>query len=163
MKTKEIKISISEFEKLEELTASDQKLILKARDAAGKAYAPYSHYLVGSALRLADGTVVTGNNQENASSPLGTCAERSALFWANANFPGLAVNTIVVTAIDKNGEAARNVSPCGACRQVMLETQHRFNHPMRVILDSRDKIEILDNVESLLPLSFNGNSLKSIV
>ncbi|HKJ42165.1 MAG TPA: hypothetical protein VKA27_08720, partial [Sunxiuqinia sp.] len=89
--------------------------------------------------------------------------ERTALFWANANFPQLAVNTIVVTAIDQNGDAAKNVSPCGACRQVMLETQHRFNKPMRVILDSRSKIEILDRVESLLPLNFNGNSLKSIV
>lgn len=163
MKTKEIKISISEFEKLDELSASDQELILKARAAAKKAYAPYSHYLVGSAIRLDDDSIVTGNNQENASSPVGTCAERSALFWANANFPDLAVNTIVITAVDQNGDSAKNVSPCGACRQVMLETQHRFNKPMRVILDSRDKIEVLNNVESLLPLSFNGNSLKSIV
>jgi cytidine deaminase len=163
MKTKEIKISISEFEKLDELPSQDQDLILKARSAATNAYAPYSHYMVGSAIRLKDGTIVTGNNQENASSPLGTCAERSAMFWANANYPELSVESIVVTAIDQHGEPARNVSPCGACRQVMLETQHRFKTPMRVILDSRDKIEILNNVESLLPLSFNGNSLKSIV
>lgn len=163
MKTKEIRISISEFEKLEELPTSDQELILKARASTLNAYAPYSHYLVGSAIRLDDGAIITGNNQENASSPLGICAERAALFWANANFPDLAVNTIVITAIDQHGEAAKNVSPCGACRQVMLETQHRFKKPMKVILDSRDKIEVLNNVESLLPLSFNGNSLKSEV
>ena len=163
MKTKEIKISISEFENLEELSTSDQELILNARKAAPKAYAPYSNYQVGAALRLEDGSIVTGNNQENASSPLGTCAERSAIFWANANFPELGIETIVVTAIDQNGEAAKNVSPCGACRQVMLEAQHRFKKPIRVILDSQNKIEILSNAESLLPLSFNGDSLKSIV
>ena len=162
MKTKEIQISISEFENLHELPAPDQELILKARVAAPNAYAPYSKYLVGAALRLADGTIVTGNNQENASSPLGTCAERSALFWANANYPHLSVDSIAITAIDQYGNAAKNVSPCGACRQVMLETQYRFKVPMRIILDSGDKIEVLNNVENLLPLSFNGNSLKAV-
>ena len=160
MKTKEIKISISEFDNLSELAAADQELIMKARAAAPKAYAPYSNYLVGAALRLEDGSIVTGNNQENASSPLGTCAERSAIFWANANYPDLAIEHIVITAIDQHGNIAQNISPCGACRQVMLETQHRFKKPMRVILDSRNKIEVLENAESLLPLSFNGNSLK---
>jgi cytidine deaminase len=163
MKTKEIRISISEFENLHELPVSDQELVLKARAAAPNAYAPYSKYLVGTALRLSNGTIVAGNNQENASSPLGICAERTALFWANANYPGQAVESIAVSAINQHGKAARNVSPCGACRQVMLETQHRFKHPMRVILDSGDKIEILNNVEGLLPLSFNGDSLNPVV
>ncbi len=163
MKTKEIKISISEFEKLDELPSADQALTLQARASALLAYAPYSNYLVGTALRLEDGTIVTGNNQENASSPLGTCAERTAIFWANANYPEVAIKTIVVTAIDQNGNPAANVSPCGACRQVMLESQHRFKKPIRIILDSSNKIEVLENINGLLPLSFNGNSLKSIV
>lgn len=163
MKTKEIKISISVFENLHELAPADRELILKARAAAPDAYAPYSKYFVGAALRLSNGTIISGNNQENASSPVGTCAERSAMFWANANFPGQAVEAIAVTAIDQLGNPARNVSPCGACRQVMLETQYRFKKPMRVILDSGDKIEILDNAESLLPLSFNGDSLKPLI
>jgi cytidine deaminase len=162
MKTKEIKISISQFENLGELSPEDQELILKARASASLAYAPYSNYLVGAALRLEDETIVTGNNQENASSPLGTCAERSAIFWANANYPDLAIETIVVTAIDQNGSAAKNVSPCGACRQVMVECEHRYSKSMRVILDSSNGIEILENAKSLLPLSFNGDSLKSI-
>ncbi|MGQ7870523.1 cytidine deaminase [Sunxiuqinia sp. sy24] len=163
MKTKEIRISISEFEKLEELSTPDQELIRRARASALQAYAPYSNYLVGSALRLENGTIVTGNNQENASSPLGTCAERAVIFWANGNYPDLAIETLVVTAVDQNGQPAANVSPCGACRQVMLEAQHRFKKPIRVILDSSNKIEVLDNINDLLPLSFNGNSLKSIV
>jgi cytidine deaminase len=163
MKTKEIRISISEFENLHELPVPDQELVMKARAAAPDAYAPYSNYLVGAAMRLSNGTVITGNNQENASSPLGICAERTALFWANANYPGQAVESIAVSAIDQQGNAAKDVSPCGACRQVMLETQHRFKKPIRVILDSGNKIEILDNVESLLPLSFNGNSLNPLV
>lgn len=161
MKTKEIKISISEFENLNELPVADQQLVLKARAVAMNAYAPYSNFLVGAALKLADGTVVTGNNQENASSPMGICAEQVALSWANANYPDVAVETLVVTARNQSGKMADRVSPCGACRQVMLETQSRFKRPMRIILDSLYKIEIINNAESLLPLSFNGNSLRS--
>ncbi|TDO03188.1 cytidine deaminase [Sunxiuqinia elliptica] len=162
MKTKEIKISISEFDKLDELSAADQELIQVARKIAQQAYAPYSNYQVGSALRLEDGTIISGNNQENASSPLGNCAERTAIFWANANHPNLAIETIVVTAIDQSKKAALKVSPCGACRQVMLEAEHRYKKPIRVILDSANKIEILQSASHLLPMSFNGDSLKSM-
>lgn len=161
MKTKEIVIRISEYENLSELSPADQELILKARSAATEAYAPYSNYHVGASLRLDDGRIVSGNNQENASFPLGSCAERTVLFWANANYPKQAVESIAISAIDQNGNASLHLSPCGACRQVMLETQCRFKKPIRVILDNRNRIEIINNVESLLPLSFNGNSLKS--
>ncbi len=162
MKTKEIKILVSEYKNLEELITTDRELVLAARTISEKAYAPYSRFKVGAALRLNDGMIVTGSNQENAATPAGICAERSALFWANANYPDKAVETIAVTAIDQSGNRAVNLSPCGICRQVLLECQHRYNQPIRVILDSREKIEILNNVEHLLPLSFNGNSLNTI-
>jgi len=160
MQTKEIKILVSEYESLKELITTDRELVLAARAIAEKAYAPYSNFRVGAAVLLDDGSIVCGNNQENASSPVGICAERTALFWANANFPGKAVNAIAVTAIDSKGERAINLSPCGSCRQAMLETQHRFASPIRIILDSRQKLEIIQDAEHLLPLSFNGNSLK---
>ncbi|WP_423126555.1 cytidine deaminase [Gaoshiqia sp. Z1-71] len=161
MKTKEIKILIHQYSRLEELITNDRELILAAREIAKKAYAPYSGFKVGAALRMEDGSIIAGNNQENASSPIGTCAERSALFWANSNFPEKAVAAIAVTAIDQNGQRAKSLSPCGACRQAMLETQSRFAKPIRILLESRELIEELTNVESLLPLSFNGNSLKA--
>ncbi len=161
MQTKEIKILVREYENFSELTEQDQILVTEARKIAEKAYAPYSGFKVGAALLMNDGSIITGNNQENAASPVGTCAERSALFWANANYPEKAVLAIAVTAIDPSGRRAKSLSPCGSCRQAMLETQQRFSQPIRIILDSRDKIEILDNVDSLLPLNFNGNSLKA--
>jgi len=161
MQTKEIKIVVTTYKNLNELPENDLKLIEAAREIAKKAYAPYSGFKVGAALQMADGNIITGNNQENASSPVGSCAERSALFWANANFPGTAILSIAVTAIDRSGKRAASLSPCGACRQAMLESELRFGRPIRVLLESRDKIDVLDNVKSLLPLSFDSNSLTS--
>ncbi len=159
MQTKEIKILIYEYKNISDLSADDRELVGAAQKISSKAYAPYSGFKVGAALRMADGSIITSNNQENASSPAGLCAERTALFWANANFPDLPVVSIAISAIDKNGNPAKNLSPCGSCRQVMLETEHRFNQPIRLILDSNSKIEVLDNIEGLLPMSFNGSSL----
>jgi len=161
MRTKEIKILVTQYKNEEELITTDRELVLRARQIAEVAYAPYSRFKVGAALRLANGTVVQGNNQENAAAPAGTCAERSALFWANANHPDVAVEAIAITAIDQSGERAQSLSPCGMCRQALLESEHRYKYPIRIILDSLNKIEVLNNAESLLPLSFNGNSLNS--
>ena len=160
MQTKEIKILVTEYESIEELITIDRELVLSARAIAEKAYAPYSKFRVGAAVLMDDGSIICGNNQENASSPVGICAERTALFWANANYPDKAVKAIAITAIDSNRERAINLSPCGLCRQAMLETQHRYASPIRVILDSRKRIEIIQDAEGLLPLSFNGNALK---
>jgi len=155
----EIKIIITQYHDVNELPENERQLIFAARGSAPKAYAPYSGFKVGAALMMDDGSIVVGNNQENASSPVGSCAERSALFWANANFPDVAVTAIAITAIDHSGNRAVNLSPCGACRQALLETEIRFKQPIRVILDSRDQIDVLDNVKSLLPLSFNVDSM----
>ena len=157
----EIKIVITQYNDLNELPENDRLLILAAREIVSSAYAPYSGFKVGAALRMSDGHIITGNNQENASSPVGCCAERTALYWANANFPKVPVLALAITATDRSGNLAANLSPCGACRQALLETEIRFNQPIRVLLDSRDKIEVLDNVKSLLPLCFNGSSFQS--
>ncbi|MEL7588654.1 MAG: cytidine deaminase [Prolixibacteraceae bacterium] len=161
MEKKEIKITVARYTDLTELAEADLQLIEAAREMAKKAYAPYSGFKVGAALRLANGTIVGGSNQENASSPVGSCAERTALFWAGANFPDTAPLSIAVTAIDQSGVHAACLSPCGLCRQSLLEAEMRFKQPIRVLLDTREHVDVLDDVKSLVPLSFDGNSLIS--
>jgi cytidine deaminase len=159
MKTKEIKIIVYEFANIEELPVNDQQLLAKAREATSLAYAPYSGFHVGAAILLENGKVITGNNQENSAYPSGLCAERVAMFYANANYPDTAVKTIAVSAA-KNGVLIKEaVKPCGACRQALAETEVRFHSPIRIILDGQDNILVLQGVESLLPLSFSKKDL----
>jgi cytidine deaminase len=153
MRSKEITIRIFEYDTLDELESTPRNLLQQARSAARKAYAPYSGYYVGAAVLLEDGTIVTGNNQENAAFPSGLCAERVALFYAGAHYPNRAVEAIAVSAADKNGKIHKAVSPCGACRQVMRETEIKTGNPVKIILDGA-KIQVLESVESLLPLDF---------
>lgn len=159
MKTSEIKIVVHEFETISELPEIDQQLILEARKATALAYAPYSGFHVGAAVLLGNGKIVVGNNQENSAYPSGLCAERVALFYANANYPDSEIKTIAVSAA-KNGIVVNEpVKPCGSCRQSLAETELRFKHPIRIILDGKDSIMVLYGVESLLPLSFSKKDL----
>ncbi|KAA5278143.1 cytidine deaminase, partial [Bacteroides eggerthii] len=120
----------------------------------------YSHFSVGAAARLSDNTIVTGTNQENAAYPSGLCAERTTLFYANSQYPGQAVETLAIAARNECGEFLEEpIPPCGACRQVMLETEKRFKHPMRVLLFGKTGIYELGSVGALLPLSFDASSM----
>jgi len=159
MKTTEIKIIVREFENISELPVDDQNLLLKARKITEQAYAPYSGFHVGAAILLDNGRVVAGNNQENSAYPSGLCAERVALFYANANFPESAVKTIAISAAKNGILVSEAVKPCGGCRQALAETEVRFEKPIRIILDGQDSILVLDGVESLLPLSFSKKAL----
>ena len=163
MQTKEIRIIISEFENLSELPANDQQLVVSARKVAKNAYAPYSKFNVGAAIELDNGKTITGSNQENAASPSGLCAERVALFFANSKYPETVVKTIAITAFNDSEHVHDAVSPCGACRQVMAETENRFGKPIRIILDGKQKIRVFESTNDLLPFSFNSNSLKKPV
>ena len=159
MKTREIKIVVLEFENIGELSEDDQILLAEARRITGLAYAPYSGFHVGAAVLLANGQIITGNNQENAAYPSGLCAERVALFYANANYPDSAVKAIAISAA-KNGVLVNDtVKPCGSCRQVLAEAEVRYDTPIRVILDGQDSIYVLKGIESLLPLSFSKRAL----
>lgn len=159
MKTREIKIVVHEFENIGELSDDDQILLAEARRITGLAYAPYSGFHVGAAVLLANGQIITGNNQENAAYPSGLCAERVALFYANANYPDSAVKAIAISAA-KNGVLVNDtVKPCGSCRQVLAEAEVRYDAPIRVILDGQDSIYVLKGIESLLPLSFSKRAL----
>jgi cytidine deaminase len=159
MQTTEIRIVVQEFENIEELPVADRNLLLEARRITAQAYAPYSGFHVGAAILLNNGKVVSGNNQENSAYPSGLCAERVTLFYANANYPDSAVKTIAISAA-KNGVLVKEpVKPCGGCRQALAEAEVRFENPIRIILDGRDKVLVLNGVESLLPLSFSKKSL----
>jgi cytidine deaminase len=159
MRTKELRILVYEYETIQELPGNDQELVLAAREAAGNAYAPYSKFHVGAAVLLENGKIITGNNQENSAFTNGLCAERVALFYANANFPDVAVKAIAITAENINGLIAEPVKPCGSCRQVMVETESRFKKSIRIILDGKKSIQVFDGIQNLLPFAFKPDSL----
>jgi cytidine deaminase len=139
---------------LEELTEEARKTIEAAKEASYRAYAPYSNFQVGSAVLLEDGTMVTGNNQENAASPSGLCAERTAVFSANSLYPGQPIKMLAIAAQTKGEFLKEPVTPCGACRQVLLESEKRFGKEIEIYLYGTEKIYYLKGIETLLPLSF---------
>ncbi len=159
MKRVEITTSFIEVDNISELTLEDQELIKQAREACLRAYAPYSEFSVGAAVQLQNGKIITGNNQENAAYPSGLCAERTAIFWANSQYPETPVNTIAISAMKDNKLVENPISPCGSCRQVMLETEYRYQTPLRVIMDGGEKIIVSKNTSGLLPFNFTKNDL----
>lgn len=144
----------------DELSEADRRLLDAACEATGRSYAPYSHFSVGAAARLADGTIVTGTNQENAAYPSGLCAERTTLFYANSQYPNQPVTTLAIAARNEEGFLDDPIPPCGACRQVMLETEKRFQQPMRLLLYGKKGIYEIERACDLLPLSFDAASMK---
>ena len=145
----------------DELNEADRALVTTAKEATARSYVPYSHFSVGAAALLGDGTVVSGTNQENAAYPSGLCAERTTLFYANSQHPDQAVTTLAIAARNEHDEFLESpIPPCGACRQVMLETEKRFKQPMRVLLYGKKGIYELKNVGELLPLSFDASAMK---
>ena len=139
----------------DELDANDQALVRAARAATQRAYAPYSKFKVGAAIRLQGGTVVEGANQENAAYPSGTCAERTAAFYAHASFPDKPFETIAIAAVGTDGQPTEEpTAPCCGCRQVLLEYEKLAGHPVRVILAGKERIYVLPSVKALVPLAF---------
>ncbi|MBU0764821.1 MAG: cytidine deaminase [Bacteroidetes bacterium] len=161
MQKKEITIEVRVFDNASGLQPDEQQLVKKAIEAAKKAYAPYSGFFVGAALLLGNGEIIQGNNQENAAYPSGICAERVALFYANSRYPQTPISTIAVTAFSKRGMIREPVPPCGSCRQALLESELRFNTPIRLIMVGKDKIYSVDDIKSLLPLNFGNDFLEN--
>ena len=155
MEKKTLTIPYEAYASIAELPEKDRALLEAAIEAVAGSYAPYSHFNVGAAVRLADGTVVKGANQENAAYPSGLCAERTAMFSASAQHPGVAFEAIAVIC-SRDGVLMPNPgSPCGACRQVMAQYEREAGRPMRILLGSGGPILAFDGVESLMPLIFN--------
>lgn len=143
---------------LHELPDSEILLLNAAVRATEQAYAPYSKFYVGAAALLANGEIVTGSNQENAAYPSGLCAERVALFHAGHQFPGIPVVALAIAAAT-NGKQVESISPCGACRQVLLEMEQRSGHLMKIMLCGTKEVMIAQSAESLLPLCFGAKDL----
>jgi cytidine deaminase len=138
-----------------ELNEEDRNLVETAREATRKSYAPYSKFHVGAAALLENGIVVTGNNQENVAYPSGLCAERTALFYANSQYPEVAIKALAIAARHADGTPHQGIiTPCGACRQVMMESEKRSGTPMRILLCGEKEVYVMESVKSLLPLSF---------
>lgn len=137
-----------------DLSEIQNQLIARAKAAAARAYAPFSEFQVGCAVLLDNGTIVEGNNQENAAFPSGLCAERVALFYAGAQFPEARVNMLAVTAISSKYEVPELLCPCGACLQVMAETEKRSGNKMDILLHSHLRTYLANGVEQFLPYSF---------
>jgi cytidine deaminase len=159
----EIKIQsvVKSYSGIEELPKPDQELLKAAEQARNNAYAPYSHFYVGAAVLLNDGTIVLGNNQENVAYPSGLCAERTALFAAGANFPGKAVLKIAISAASSDFEVSQPVYPCGACRQVMSEYEQLGKHPMEILMTGvTGGVHVVNGLINILPVAFNADNLK---
>jgi len=140
----------------EELTAEECHLIDMAIEATNRSYAPYSHFHVGAAVRLENGVEVIGCNQENAAYPSGLCAERTALFSAGAQYPDIPVTMLAIAARGTDGELTEEpTGPCGSCRQVIIESETRAKHSIRILLYGKKYVYVIDGIKELMPLSFS--------
>jgi len=160
MKIIELTSRITEYPGINDVVKEDKELLEHAIKASEMAYAPYSNFFVGAALRLDNGEICLGNNQENAAYPSGICAERVAIFSASATHPGAKVVCMAVVAHAAGRELIHPISPCGACRQVLAEYEMKFNQAINLLLmgDSGPVYKI-DGVKNLLPLMFSRSDL----
>ena len=156
-KTIETKVTICSFE---ELNQEQKQLIEKSKTQIDKAYAPYSGFHVGAAVLLENGEIFAGSNQENSAYPSGLCAERVAMFFANAQYPDVPVKMLAISAHTNGKFLESPVTPCGSCRQVLLETETRFDKDITIMLYGTKEVYILENVKQLLPLCFEKSSLE---
>jgi len=163
MKEINYKITAKLYTSVEELDNETQMLIEKAKLASTMAYAPYSHFKVGAAVLLEDGTIITGNNQENAAYPSGLCAERVAVFATYAQHPNAVIKAIAITAQSDDFQVDTPVTPCGACRQVLAEYETKSGKDIQLIFTGKNAgVLIVNSVKMLLPFVFDGSNLKAI-
>jgi cytidine deaminase len=161
MKTQQYNFLFDMYRSIDELNADDAALLLKARETTSLAYAPYSQFNVAAAAKLANGQIVTGTNQENASYPVGICAERVLLSTAASMFPGVALLSMAISYKNQQGISNHPISPCGICRQSLVEYEERMQQPIKIILSGLNgEVCVISNAKQLLPLTFTGEDLK---
>ena len=152
---KKLTIEYTQLSDWKELNFADQQLVREAERVLKTAYAPYSKFSVGASVLLSNGEIITGSNQENIAYPSGLCAERVALFYAGSKFPKEKVETLCVVAKGDLVDIETILSPCGGCRQVMVETESRQEKAYRVIMVSQNgSVVIFNSATELLPLAF---------
>lgn len=160
MKKRSIGFELNIYQDREELDPEDQEVLAASERAIFGAYAPYSEYRVGAALRLEDGTIVIGSNQENASFPSGLCAERVAVFQAGARYPGQTIELIAITVHSSGDHPAEPAAPCGNCRQAIFEYEQRQKAPVRYLLQGQTGVVYeCPSTAAILPLGFEGSHL----
>lgn len=149
------------YNSVDELNEQDAWLVNEAREVTSAAYAPYSNFNVGAVAKMANGEIVAGTNQENASYPVGICAERVLLSSAATLYPNIPVDSIAISYNNTNGESSHPISPCGMCRQSLVEYEERMKQPIRLLLSGMEgKVFIIQKANLLLPLSFGSVDLK---
>lgn len=159
MKTLNINIPV-EIQQMDELSADDRRLVEKAIAACENSWAPYSDFHVGACLRLKDGTEIIGANQENAAYPSSLCAERTAIYAAQAQYPDQPVMSLAIAARNRYGKLMEEpCAPCGSCRQSILEVEDRYKQPIRILLHSTNGVYIIRSIQDLLPLCFISSSM----
>lgn len=149
-----------DFCSLDELTAEEQSLVKSACSATQNSFAPYSKFHVGAAVMLNNGKVIIGANQENAAFPSGLCAERTAIFAAQANYPDQPIKMLAIAASDEKGLRDKPVTPCGSCRQVILQMEDRYHQPVEILLYGNSGVYRINSVKDILPLSFVDEDMR---
>jgi cytidine deaminase len=161
MNAEKYQFSYDVYHSITELNEQDAWLLNEAREVTAAAYAPYSNFNVGAVAKLANGEIVAGTNQENASYPVGICAERVLLGSAASLYPNIAIDTMAISYDNTRGASGHPISPCGMCRQSLVEYEERVKQPIRLILSGLDgKVIIVEKANLLLPLSFGSIDLK---
>ncbi len=156
MEDKQLEIRFREYKSIEELDPADRDLAMAAVEAQKSSYAPYSHFNVGAAVLLENGEVVKGSNQENAATPSGLCAERTAMFAAGAAYPGVPMVALALAGGPEFALCDDPATPCGACRQVMSEYQKIGGKPLKIIMVGSGSIRVFERVDDILPFIFNS-------
>jgi cytidine deaminase len=161
MQLKQVQFSVEVYGSSAELAAADAALLDEARVVTKVAYAPYSNFFVGAAAKLANGNIIRGTNQENASYPVAICAERTLMSAAATQYPGVAIEAMAISYDNKNGESIKPISPCGVCRQTLAEFEDRTGHAIKIILSGlTGEVFIIHTAKDLLPLTFTSDDLK---
>lgn len=161
MQEQKIEIAYQVYDDIGELTTADAWLLNEAREVTRQAYAPYSNFYVGAVAKLVNGEIVAGTNQENASFPVGLCAERVLLASASSLYPDVAIESLAISYHSDSGDSKQPIAPCGMCRQALQEYEGRVHLPIRLILGGLEgKIFVFDKASLLLPLAFTSQSMK---
>lgn len=161
MKEKKFEFNYTVYENISELPEEQQWLLSEAREVTANAYAPYSNFQVGAVAKMANGEIVAGSNQENASFPVGLCAERVLLASVSSLFPKVPIETIAISYRSENHKSDHPISPCGICRQSLQEFEGRVNHPVQLILGGMEgPVFVIDSASRLLPLAFTSDELR---
>ncbi|MEJ7679501.1 MAG: cytidine deaminase [Segetibacter sp.] len=162
MQKEDYRFTFEVYESIDELAEADARLLNEARKATQHAYAPYSHFRVGAIALLNNDKTVAGSNQENASFPLGLCAERVMLASTVSLYPNVPIKTLAISYNNENGDNNHPISPCGICRQSLLEYETKLKQPIRIILGGlQGKVYIIERAAMLLPLSFSADELST--